>query len=469
MRDYALGRPSADLDLAASSDPEGLAHALARASGGSFVLLDDATKIYRVALPAGQVDVAQVQGGSIEADLARRDFGLNAMARRLEAGPGGEPALGPLLDPRRGLADAKARRLKASGSAPFEDDPLRLLRAFRLAAQLGLAIEPATARHIRRNAKRVRRCAGERVRQELLLLLAAPGAHRWLRAMDEARVLTAVFPELEKMRACARGYYGSGGVMRHTLDAVERMDLLLERLDDVFPKLADPIRKHLGAWAGAAPGALLKLAVLLHDIAKPATARKIGGRLRFFGHDERGARMTERELVRLRFSGREIRGVCACVRHHLRPGNLATNREISPKAIFRFFRDVGEDGVPLLLACWADHSSYMPLPRLRRALGTLSKEPGPPPKETERGKTVRHLRVISLLLRAYFTRTEVSRPKRLLDGNEVMKALGIPPGPLVGKILDKLSEAQATGRVKDREAALKFVQRFKPKAPGTPK
>ncbi|MBI4425441.1 MAG: HD domain-containing protein [Elusimicrobia bacterium] len=462
LRDSALGRAVADLDLAYAGDAEALARALASDSGGSLVVLDDATRVYRVALEGLQADVAALQGATIERDLERRDFGVNAMARPVLPGPG---RLGPLIDPRGGLADARARVLRAAGASAFREDPIRMLRAFRLSAQLGFGIDPGTLRMIRAERRRIRACAGERVRTELLALLAVPAAHRLVRELDQVRLLTALFPELEKSRACARGYYGRGGVLRHTLDALERLDLLLERLARVLPGLEEPIRRHLEAWSGPSAGALLRLSVLLHDVAKPATARKIGGRLRFFGHDERGARLAERELARLRFSRRESDAVAACVRHHLRPGNLATNDRITPKAVYRFFRDLREDGVPLLLVCWADHASYLPAQKLRASLGVLARDPGPVPADPDKGKTVRHLRVIAALLKAYFTQAEVARPQRMLNGHEVMKTLGIPPGPAVGRILSRLSEAQATGRVKDREAALKFISRYKPKKP----
>ena len=456
-RDAALGRRLADLDLACAGDAEGLARAVARGTGGTLVVLDDATRIYRIALPEGQIDVAALQGADIAEDLARRDFTVNAIAVPVEGGAGGA-RLGAPVDPRGGFADLRKRTLRASGPEAFRDDPVRLLRAFRIAAQLGLRIEPRTLRAIRREARRIRGAAGERVRQELLSLLSLDGAHAWLRQMDETRLLTAVLPGLADARACARRYYGTGGVMRHTLDVAERMDTLLGGLGKALPGLEKQIEEHLDAWGGEGAHALLRLASLLHDIAKPATARMIGGRLRFFGHDERGARMAGRELARLRFSRRETDAVCACVRHHLRPGSLASGATISPRSIYRFFRDLGAHGVPLLLLCWADYASYASPARLKRALPTLSKEPGPP--GPERQKTARHLRIVTLLLRAYFTRAEVARPVSLLNGHDVMRELGIPPGPAVGRILGRLAEAQAAGRVKDRDGALRFVRRF---------
>ncbi|MBI5201135.1 MAG: HD domain-containing protein [Elusimicrobia bacterium] len=457
MRDAALGRPLTDLDLAVLGDAEGLARALANKASGSFVVLDDSTRVYRVAFPEGQVDVAEILGGSIAADLARRDFTINAMAYPVS--PDG--ALGPLLDPRGGSRDLASGLVRASGPEPFAEDPLRLLRAYRFAAQLGFTVEPKTRGWIKKLAPKLRRCAGERVRVELMGLLSAGPAAPHVRALDEVRLLSALFPELEKQRACARGYYGSGGVLRHTLDAVERMDLILEKAPSVWPELKDSVARELDRWGGRAASALLRLGILLHDVAKPATAKKIGGRLRFFGHDERGAKMTRKELERLRFSGKEIDSVSECVRHHLRPGNLATNREVSPKAIYRFFRDLGGNGVPLLFVCWADYASYMDKAAVRRALPTLTKDPGPPPADPDKGKTVRHLRLVSLLLKAYFERADVVRPPKLLTGHDVMKTLGIPPGPAVGKALAKLTEAQAAGKVPDKESALAFLRRLK--------
>lgn len=454
-----------DLDVACRGPAKSLAADLARGLGGRLVVLDEDTRVYRVVLTRGgagergQIDVAQVQGASIETDLKRRDFTINAMAL---------DASGRLLDPRGGFGDIKRRRLRTENGDVFREDPLRILRAFRLAAQLDLGIDPGTQRLLRLHRKRARKPAGERLRRELMSLLSVTPSHPWLRLMDRLGVLTCLFPPLEPSRRCAETYYGKGGVLRHALDAVERMDFLLADPDSALPGFVPDIRRHFEGQGGSlerqAP--LLRLGALLHDIAKPATARRVEGRLRFFGHEERGAVMAERLLRELRFSGAEIQALCAWVRHHLRPGNLAVNPAVSDKAVFRFFRDLGPHGIGLLLVSWADHASYLPGRNLKRLLRLGALNPRVPLARfggnPETRKSLHHLRALGSLLRSYFRKPEKVRPPKLVDGHDVMKTLGLPPGPLVGEALASIQEAQAEGKIKDREHALRHLRLLRP-------
>src|SRR6185369_4516382 len=142
--------------------------------------------------------VAQIQGKNVEADLLRRDFTVNAMAW--------SPADGALLDPRGGREDLKRRLIRADRPVVFKEDALRLLRAFRQAAQLDFEIDEATMRHIAAHRRLVLRPAGERIRQELLGLFTSIECARWLEVMDRASLLTALFPELERSRRCAEVY-----------------------------------------------------------------------------------------------------------------------------------------------------------------------------------------------------------------------------------------------------------------------
>ncbi|MBI5242121.1 MAG: HD domain-containing protein [Elusimicrobia bacterium] len=485
VRDACLGRMFTDLDVACD-DSRGLAAALARRKRGALVVLDEETRVYRVAarkssdrgLPRGcaasegfsgaafQADFAEIRGRDILSDLARRDFTVDSIAVPLPL-PEAAGAKAEAVDPFGGLSDLKWRLLRRTGERIFEEDPLRLLRAFRLASRLGLSIEPGTLAALRSSRRLILRAAGERIRGELLLLFCAPDCARWLEEMDQAGLLTTVFEDLEPGRRCAEVYYGPGGVLRHTLEAVARMDFLLAGLRRVFGRLAGPIQRHLAERFGSIEkqSAILRLAVLLHDVAKPECARRVGGRLRFFGHERRGAERVSEILRRLRFSREEEQIASTLALHHLRPGNLAANDTVSNKAVFRFFRDLGRLGVSQLLLAWADHASYLESAKLASVLRWAARDPhtfrtrAALPEET--AKTLRHLQVIAFLLRRYFLKPEASRPQRLLDGRDVMDALGLPPGPPVGETLRKLEEAQGEGRVRTREEALRFIRRLR--------
>lgn len=471
VRDALLGRPTADLDLATAS-PRPLAAALARDLKATLVVLDEENAVFRLVLGAAyktvrQIDIAGIQGKDIQEDLARRDFTVNAIALPLTPDLSQTPPLEKLLDPRQGIPDIARKTIRAESEEPFKEDPLRLLRAFRIAAQLDFKIEPATLKLISRLKLRALQPAAERIQAELLALLSVPGCSAWIKLMDETRLLTALFADLEPARQCALVYYGPGGVLTHSLETVSRADFLLHHLGRVFPKLAGPIEEHLESRSkgGISYRAVLILAALLHDIAKPQTARRRGGRLRFFGHDSLGAKRAAAILKKLKFSREHTDAVAAVIESHLRPGNLASGGPVTDKAVYRFFRDLGEDAVSLLLVCWADHASYLPEERLLKLLKTAAADPADfsPQRKSLRlipedaRKTLHHLQVIAHLLRRRFDEGSKPVPDRVIDGRDVMKTLRLEPGPKVGEWLERVREAQAEGKIRDRQEALRFL------------
>jgi tRNA nucleotidyltransferase/poly(A) polymerase len=299
-------------------------------------------------------------------------------------------------------------------------------------------------------------------------LLAVPGSSASLAQMDECGLLTALFEDLEPARRCAEDYYGTGGVLKHTLDVCARTDFLLTNFRKIYPDLSRAFDEHLAARSsgGIPERAVLMLAALLHDVSKPETARLVDGRLRFFEHDVRGAARAANILKALKFSREHVETVAEIVRQHLRPGHLASSPDpVTDKAVYRFFRDLGVRAPGLLVVCWGDHASYMTEVRLARLLKIAC---ATPPRAglarirpEDARKTVRHIQLVSLLLRRYFDQDRAPVPARLLDGGEIMKALKLPPGPKIGDILERLREAQAEGLVADRAQALSFVARLK--------
>lgn len=468
LRDSVLKRPFTDIDLAVppSAEFEPKVRALARALGAACFPLDEENRVYRLSprREGGlQVDVMPFVGGALRPDLARRDFTVNAMACRLlpgdvfKASRGGytfKPARARITDPFGGLKDLAAGRIKPVSPGIFTEDPVRLMRAFRIAAALGFALPPTLLKAVKKHAPLIARPAKERVREELMRLLESPESHRWLALMHKAGLLTALFPDLAAQETCAVGYYGKGGVLTHTLRVVERMDLLFR---DPAAWLKD--YKKLAPLLPAPR--LFKLAALLHDVAKPPKAAMIGGRLRFFGHEEYGAVMTEKLMEDLRFPRGEIRLLCAVIGAHLRPGNLAANDVISDRAMFRFFRGMGEYTAPLLVLSWADHASYVSEAQLKTFRRRLHDAPAPLkpglPYNSPK-KTLRYMQVLSLLLGVYVRKNLKLQAARLVDGTDVIRTLKISEGPKVGELLEKIQLLQFEGKVKTRDQALKALK-----------
>ena len=426
----------ADLDVAVESGALDLAARVAGRLDGAFVPLDPERGAARVLAHGMCLDLTDWRAPTLEADLAARDFTVNAMAVSVRELLGRGRA--PIVDPTGGLADLRARRLRVHNPRVLADDPLRTLRGVRLEAALGLHLTAATARAIRAAAPGLAGVAAERVRDELLALLALPRAARALRRLDALGLLGVIVPEVEAMRSSTQPAPHRFPVLEHSLRAVAGADALLERLRDLSPfgdELAAHTAEELGG--GVRRGQILKLAALLHDVSKPETRRLVDGRIRFFEHDVRGAARARDIAERLRLPARASGVLEKLVRHHLRPGHLAASGGVTPRARYRFYRDLGEETRDLLLLALVDGAAVTGVsPRAvwRRAAVVRRLLEGW--EETPRGR---------------------AETAPLVRGEDVMARFGIPPGPEVGRLLERAREAQALGLVATREEALAYL------------
>lgn len=468
VRDGLLGRPVHDLDFVVDGDATALAASVSRALGGVLVLLDQERDTARVVVwYAGRrfyLDFSRRQGEGWDADLRARDFTVNAIA----VGPGGR-----YLDPSSGRGDLAAGQLRATNEGAFRDDPLRTLRAVRLHAELGLHIEEKTFQWIQRDAPLLPRAAAERIRDELVRILGAQDAARHLATLDDLGLLAQVMPELMATKGVEQSPPHQWDVWPHTRMTVEAVEGVLGSLagkhvrgdnlgvpgwawGDLVKRLGSlqsDIVAHLGRAVSDTRdrGFALKLSVLLHDVGKPQTS-SVGedGRIHFYNHEKVGAELTAERLRALRFSGAEIVLAHTIVLHHLRPGHLARtkglHREAKPKgptrrAIYRYFKALGDAGVEVALLSLADMlATWGPTLPSRRWL--------------------RRLDVVTTLLTAYFDNSETVAPMPLVNGHELMAALALSPGPEVGRLLEAVREAQATGEVTSREEALALAERL---------
>jgi poly(A) polymerase len=425
--------------------------------------LDEVHAVARVVLVereaegVAHVDVAQLQG-TLEADLRRRDFTIDALAVLL-----GETAV---VDVSGGLEDLASGIVRMNDADVFAADPLRLLRCARIATELGFVIDAATKAEIKARAEDVRLSAGERQRDELARILAHERAYDGFLLLDELGLLVELIPELAAGRGVEQPTdWHAYDVFGHNLHAVEAMNAMLMREGEGDPPwMRDEVWRAF-AWreselrlyfneelsAGRTRAALLKLAALLHDVAKPQTRTiEADGRMRFLGHAAQGAEVTRRVMRRLRFSSREIQFVSTLVEEHLRPVQLAQVGDVPTKrAVYRFCRDL-RDALPAVLL-----------------LSLADAEAARGPKMTSEGWS-RHVAYMnSLLVRSMEVEGIVSRPP-LLSGYDLMDALGMPPGPTLGKLLESLREAEAMGEITNREAALQHARELAGNPEGRP-
>ncbi|QJA05441.1 CCA tRNA nucleotidyltransferase [Thermosulfurimonas marina] len=440
VRDILLRRPVKDLDLTVlSSPPEALGQELARALSWALVPLHEELGVFRVTRGGYTLDLSGLRPGarSLEEDLRRRDFTVNALAVPLREALKSPPESWPLLDPCGGLADLRAGRLRTPARENLLEDPLRILRAYRFFAQGYGEIESETRKWLSEVAPKLSEVAAERVSAELLLILETPQAAETLRLMEADRVFAVLFPELEEGRGIPQPDYHHLDVLGHSLETLGELEKILES-----PVLPEPIKEALSE-EGVLPA--VKLAALFHDAGKSRTFAPAGvraPRITFYEHERASAEMFQTWAERLRLPRNLVKRTLRLIRHHMRPFfllELAEKDRLTPRAKRRLIRDVPDYPLLFLLA-------------LADALS--ARGPASEPDTAER--------LAALLEDLRRFEEEVLAPaerERLLTGHDLI-ALGLKPGPFFREILEAVEEARVEGRVRDREEALAFVQEY---------
>jgi poly(A) polymerase len=439
VRDAARGREVADLDLAVAGDPGRAARAIGAELGEHAFELSAEFGTWRVVSAAHtrQVDVTALRGGSIDADLAERDFTIGAVAVSLT---GGDP-----VDPFGGLADLDRRQLRAVGERSFTADPLRLLRAARLAAELDLEIDAGTARLARVASGRAADPAGERQLAELRQLLGGPAPLRGLRLLDELELTAVVLPELERLRGVEQGpnhhldvYDHTLAVLEHTLEIEADLERFAgERAGEVAELLAEPLADETSR------GTALRFGALFHDIGKPDTRSEQGGFVGFRGHDSEGAEIIGAICGRLRASRRLTQHLRGLALHHLRLGFLIPEMPLPPRRVHEYLRATEPVAVDVTLLTVADRLSA-------RGAGPLAS-----PEMVEA-----HLTLAREMVAAGLDWHRDGPPPPLLRGDEVARELGIEEGPRLGEALAELEAAQYAREVADPAAALEHLRNW---------
>ncbi|HVW48199.1 MAG TPA: HD domain-containing protein [Solirubrobacterales bacterium] len=437
VRDAALGRPVTDLDLAVAGDPGRVAKALGRELGEHAFELSAEFGTWRLVAPSWgwQVDVTVLRGESIEDDLAARDFTVGAVAVPL--------ARGEAIDPFDGLVDLERGVLRAVGPDSFEEDPLRLLRAARLAAELNLTVDAETVALAHESARRAAEPAGERRLAELRRLLGGPAPLRGLALLDELRLTAVVLPELEATKGVGQGPNHHLDVHGHTLEVLEftlEIEANLgrfvgdERAEEAAAFLAEPLADEMDRATA------LRFGALLHDIAKPATRAEVDGFVGFRGHDAVGAETIGRIMGRLRASRRLTRYLQALTLHHLRLGFMIKDAPLPPRRVHEYLRATEPVTVDVTLLTVADRLAA-------RGEGAIAR-----PEMVEA-----HLELAREMVAAALDWHREGPPEPLLRGDEIAAELGVE-GPAIGAKLAELEAAQYAGEVTDRAQALGLLR-----------
>ena len=469
VRDALLGRPVHDLDFAMERNAIKTARHVADALQADFYPLDMERDTGRVIATGADgkrmlMDFASFRGmestaagTNLETDLAGRDFTLNAIALKLSDNS--------LYDPLGGAMDLKEKRLRACSPSAFADDPVRILRGVRLAANFGFHILPETRAAMKEAAGLLGRVSPERLRDELFRIFDGPQPAACLRALDLLGVLDGLLPELSALKGVAQIPPHVQDVWNHTLSTLAHLEKILAALTPEYDsgsasdllhgllvlrvgryrqQISDALLTPL--TADRSQRSLLFMAALYHDIAKPQSKKMDDeGQYHFWGHDQLGAELLAGRARALALGNDEVQWLEAVVRNHMRI-HFHTNRLVnegkppSRRAIYRFFRETGPAGVQICLLTLADlRATYEQ---------TL-------PQETWAAA----LEVVRLLLEAWYEKKEEQvSPKLLVDGNDLMRAFSLPPGKKIGELLEAIREAQAVGEVSTQGQALELAR-----------
>lgn len=458
VRDRVLGEPVGyhiDVDLLVSCDPREIAQKLAQAIGGSYFEFEKkgllrrptvATVILRLGPYKYRFDFSQIKGRNIEKalveDLLSRDFTANAMAVSIDdlLSLGAKQTI--IYDPAHGMEDLEQGLLRPVSLENLEEDPVRILRGFRLAVEKELSLTQDFYEFVEKKAHLVKKAPPERISLELFKILRHKRGAKVIRELYEHGVLQELFPETKRWKEI--GYQGEHHLYpldEHVLRVMEAIDRVIEERERyLHAELLEGVGKMevMGEFSDLE---LLKLSALFHDIAKPHTFEIRDGKVCFYNHDKLGAQIVREYAERYRWGKQAGEFVARIVEEHLRPFYLRESLQkgqLTNKGRAKFWRECESIAPHLFLHAIAD------------AIGS--------------GDTDQEIKALLDTIHdlTEFKLRELSKVpiKSLLNGKEIMELLNIPQGPTVGLIKKALEEAQMEGLVKTKEEAVRFIKDY---------
>ncbi len=448
LRDYLMNRQkiNPDFDFAIKKGAINFGRSLAKEMRAGFVVLDKEHGACRVVKKdSGKIytfDFTDFRGKDLLDDLLHRDFTINTLALDLKDIFFTTDFNNLIIDPFLARKDIKLKVIKVVNKKAFDEDSLRILRAFSFSALLGFKIEAKTLLLAKKERKKLGGVSSERVRDELFKIFDTGCAYEYLVSLDKLKILEVIIPEINLMRGVNQGPYHHLDIWKHSLETVRQFEDLVSEL-----KGNQDVQEYLHEYfcSDRKRVALLKLGSLLHDIGKPKAKRRFGKKIKFHGHERVGLDIAKNIVKRLKLSGDEMNALHKMVLWHLRPGYLGDFKQPTKRAIFRYFRDTQDEAVAVLLLSIADQ---------RSTLGRLS---------TKKSR-LQHETVCFGLIKEYFLKKKEKKFARLINGNDLMKKFKLKPSILIGRILAEVEELQAIGKIKTKEEAFKAASSIIKKA-----
>jgi tRNA nucleotidyltransferase/poly(A) polymerase len=461
VRDLLLSSSVHDYDFILPDNSLEISRQIANRIGAAYFPLDPERGTTRVIYKDQKgirniLDFSTKRGPNLDSDLRDRDFTINAMALDIH-----KPH--ELLDPLGGASDLHNKLLRACSPNSLINDPVRILRGIRMAANYGLKIDPKTRQLMQNAVPKLSLISPERQRDELFRIFAGKQPHISILALQILDTYPIILPELASLVGLDQSPPHIKDVWHHTIDSIR----VLEGITNILSTSPDPktsgnlqlgilsyrlgrfrelFKKHLELEpvTGRSVKSLLFFAALYHDAAKSQTQTiDEKGRIHHFNHDQIGAEIISNRAKEFRLSNIETDRLATIVRHHMRP-SLLSHLENGPsrRAVYRFFRDTGDSGIDICLLSladvWATYGPTLPQDRWEKQVD-----------------------VVRTLLEAWWEQpSEQIHPPSLISGKDIINELGLSPGPIIGDILEIIREAQVDKVVCTREEALIYAANY---------
>jgi poly(A) polymerase len=437
-----------DIDLIINNNVYEYSKKVANNFNAKLIILDNTNQIYRVILKhtfqIKHIDITVMNGNSIQEDLLKRDFTINALAFQLKTFINLKLNIITPNQNEKTFNDLKLKIINTVSNESFKTDPLRMLRVFRFMSKLNYIPTKSTLKQIKSHTQLIHNIAPERIKNEFCQILSSCKAYTTIKHMYKCKLLATILPEIINMEKInKKHYYHPGGLLQHSFETIKSVEEILNNLQIYFPQTYINLQQHFNNNKMFSDyvtrSGILKFTALFHDNAKPETVSYYNNKIHFLGHEIEGSLKIKHIMTSMKFSKKDIAISTFLIANHMRPSNLTKNKIITKKATLKFFRDIKDNTPDLLLLSMADWHSYTKLKCF--SMKTL--------KNQEQN-------VRKLLVDYYKYKDKIELPK-IIDGNIIMKQFNLHPGPYIGKLLKIVNDAVSKGQISNTKEALEVL------------